>query len=162
MEFVTVGGILENLILLVELGLVVVLDEVGDRLADVLDLLVAVAKGSERDGIGGLVNGVGAMVPVQQPGDTLVLGGVAHESITRQFVEPISGKGDRYASVLRVIKSGVHRGAESRPSGDGTTTSRPGAWEEAGVGDDLGKGGYGEKESNDERQAKHWEVVHSD
>ena len=75
MEFGTIDGILENLILLVELSLVVVLDEVGDRLADVLDLLVAVAKGSERDGIGGLVNGVGAMVPVQQPGDTLMLGG---------------------------------------------------------------------------------------
>ena len=44
-----------------------------------------------------------------------------------------------------------------RASGDGTTTSRPGAWEEVGAGNDLGKGGYGEKESNDERKAKHWE-----
>jgi len=44
-----------------------------------------------------------------------------------------------------------------RTSSDGTTACRPGAWEEVGVGDDLGKGRHGEKESNDEREAKHWE-----
>jgi len=157
MEFVTVDGILKDLILLVELGLVVVLDEVGDRLANVLNLLVPVAKGSERDGVGGLVNGVGAVVPVQQPSNTLMLCGVAHESVARQFVEPIGGEGDGYASVLRVVKRGVLRGAEGRASSDGTTTRRPGAWEEVGIGDDLGKCGYGEKESYDEREAKHWE-----
>ena len=53
MEFVTVDGILENLVQLVELGLVVVLNEVGDRLANVLDLLVPVTKWSERDGVDG-------------------------------------------------------------------------------------------------------------
>ena len=53
MEFVTVCGVLENLVQLVELGLVVVLDEVGDRLANVLDLLVPVTKWSERDGVDG-------------------------------------------------------------------------------------------------------------
>jgi len=75
MEFVTVGGILEHSILPVFLSQVVVLDEVGDCFASVLDLLVPVAKGSERDGVDGLVDGVGAVVPVQQPGDALMPGG---------------------------------------------------------------------------------------
>ena len=75
MKFVAVDGILENLIFLVKLGLVVILDKVGDGLANVLDLLVPVAKGSESDGIYGGVNGVGAVVPVQKSGDALVPGG---------------------------------------------------------------------------------------
>ena len=64
MELVTVYGILENLIHLIELSNVVVLDEVGDRLANVLDLLVPVAKRSECDGVDGLVDSVSAMMPV--------------------------------------------------------------------------------------------------
>jgi len=64
MELVAVGRILENSILPVVLSYVVVLDEVGDRLASVLYLLVPVAKGSERDGVDGFVDGVGAVVPV--------------------------------------------------------------------------------------------------
>jgi len=75
MEFVTVGGILEHSILPIFLGHVVVLDEVGDRLASVLDLLVPVAKGSERDGVDALVDDIGAVVPVQQPGDALMPSG---------------------------------------------------------------------------------------
>ena len=75
MEFVTVDGILENLIFLVKLCLVVILDKVGDSFANVLDLLVPVAKGSESDGVDGCVNGVGAVVPVQESGDALVPGG---------------------------------------------------------------------------------------
>jgi len=75
MELVTIGGILEHSVLPVFLSHVVVLDEVGDRLASVLDLLVPIAKGSERDGVDGLVDGVGAVVPVQQPGDALMPGG---------------------------------------------------------------------------------------
>jgi len=55
---------LEHLILLVELGLVVVLDEVCDRLANILNLLIPVTKRIERDGIDGLVDGIGAVVPV--------------------------------------------------------------------------------------------------
>lgn len=74
-EFVAVGGILEHSVLPVYLGDVVVLDEVGDRLASVLDLLVPVAKGSESDGVDGLVDGVDTVVPVQQPGNALVPGG---------------------------------------------------------------------------------------
>ena len=72
MEFWTVCGVLENLIFLVEFSLVVILDEVGDRLANVLDLLVPVAKGCERDRVDGLVDGVSAVVPVQQAGNALV------------------------------------------------------------------------------------------
>jgi len=74
-ELVTIGRVLEHSILPVFLGQVVVLDEVGDRLASVLDLLVPVAKGGECDGIDGLVDDVGAVVPVQQPGDALMSGG---------------------------------------------------------------------------------------
>lgn len=75
MELVAVSWILEYLIHFVKLCLVVVLDEVCDRFANVLDLLVSVAKGSERDGISGLVNNIGAVVPVQNPSNTLMLGG---------------------------------------------------------------------------------------
>lgn len=71
-KLVTVGGILEHSILLVKLSHVVVLDEVGDRLASVLNLLIPVAEGSERDGICGVIDGVCAVVPVQQPSDALV------------------------------------------------------------------------------------------
>lgn len=39
---------------------------------------------------------------------------------------------------------------------DRSTTCRPGAWEEGDIGN-LSKGRDGEKESDDERQAKHWE-----
>ena len=74
-EFVTVGGILEHSILPIFLSHVVVLNEVGDRLASVLDLLVPIAEGSERDGVDALVDGVGPVVPVQQPGDALMPGG---------------------------------------------------------------------------------------
>lgn len=75
MELVTVDGILEHSILPVFLSQVIVLDEVGDRLASVLDLLVPVAKGSECDGVDSLVDGVGAVVPVQQSGYALMPGG---------------------------------------------------------------------------------------
>jgi len=75
MEFVTVGRILEHSILPVFLSQVVVLDEVGDRLARVLDLLVPVAEGKECEGVDGLVDDVGTVVPVQQPGDALMPGG---------------------------------------------------------------------------------------
>ena len=64
MELVTISGVLEYLILLVKLGLVVVLDEVCDRLARVLDLLVPVAKGTECDRVDGTVDDVGAVVPI--------------------------------------------------------------------------------------------------
>jgi len=40
----------------------------------VLYLLVPVAKGSECDGVGGLVDDIGAVVPVQDPSDALVPG----------------------------------------------------------------------------------------
>jgi len=92
MEFVTVERILEHSIFLVELSHVVVLDEVGNRLAGVLDLLVSVSKGSECDGVDGFIDGVGTVVPVQQPGDTLVPGGVALESITSQLIVSVSGE----------------------------------------------------------------------
>lgn len=82
MELVTVDGILEHSIFPVELSHVVVLNEIGDRLASVLDLLVSVPKGSECDGVDGFVDGVGTVVPVQQPGDAFVPGGVALESVT--------------------------------------------------------------------------------
>ena len=75
MELGTVDRILEHAVLPVFLGQVVILDEVGDRLACVLDLLVPIAKWSERDGVDGLVDDVGAVVPVQQPGDALVFCG---------------------------------------------------------------------------------------
>ena len=75
MELVTVSWILEYLIHLVKFGLVIVLDEVCDRFANVLNLLVPVAKRIECDGIGGLVNNIGAVVPVQNPSYTLMLGG---------------------------------------------------------------------------------------
>ena len=75
MELVTVGWILEYLVQLVELGLVVVLDEIGNRFTDVLNLLIPVTEGSERDGVDVLVDGVSAMVPVQDSGDTLMSGG---------------------------------------------------------------------------------------
>jgi len=83
MELVTVGWILEYLIHLVELALIVVLDEVGHRFTDILDLLIAVTEGGERDGVGGLVDGVGAVVPVQNTCNALMPSGVALESITR-------------------------------------------------------------------------------
>jgi len=63
-QFVTICGILEHLILLVELGLVVVLDEVRNGFANVLNLLIPVTQRSERDGIDGLVDDVGTVVPV--------------------------------------------------------------------------------------------------
>ena len=75
MELVTVGWILEYLVQLVELGLVVVLDEIGNRFTDVLNLLIPVTEGSERDGVDVLIDGVSAMVPVQDSGDTLMSGG---------------------------------------------------------------------------------------
>ena len=75
MELVTVDRVLEHSILPVFLCQVVVLDEVGDRLAGVLNLLVPVAKRSECNGVDGLVDGIGAVVPVQQPGDALMPGG---------------------------------------------------------------------------------------
>ena len=75
MEFVTVGWILEYLIHLVKLGLVVVFDEVGHRFANVLDLLVTVTERSKGDGVDGLVDGVGAVVPVQNSCDALVPSG---------------------------------------------------------------------------------------
>lgn len=84
-------------------------------------------------------------------------------------------QGDGNASILRIIKCGILRGAKAlgthttlqhqpngwwiertyRTGGDGAATRRPGAWEERGTGNDLGKNGYREKESNDEREAKH-------
>ena len=48
-ELVTIGGVSEHSILPEKLGHVVVLDEVGDRLAGILDLLITVTKGSECD-----------------------------------------------------------------------------------------------------------------
>jgi hypothetical protein len=75
MELVTVSWILEYLIHLVELGLIVVLDEVGHRFANVLYLLIAVTERSECDGVGSLVNGVGAMVPIQNSCDALMPSG---------------------------------------------------------------------------------------
>jgi len=91
-ELVAIDGVLENLILFVELGLVVILDKVGDGLASVLNLLVPVPKRSESDRVDGLVDGVGAVVPVQQPSDTLMSCGVALESITRQLVVAVRSK----------------------------------------------------------------------
>jgi len=75
MELDTVGWILEHPILPEFLSHVVVLDEVGDRLASVLDLLIPVAKGSECDGVVALADDVVAVVPVQQSGNALVPGG---------------------------------------------------------------------------------------
>jgi len=155
MELVTVGWILEYLIHLVELGLVVVLNKVGHRFANVLDLLIPIAKGSEFNGVGSLVDGIGAVVPVQDPGDTLMPSGVALESITRQLVETVGGKGDRDAGILWVVECCVLGSTETWPSENGSTTCRPSAWEEVGTGNNLGKGRYREKESNDEREAKH-------
>jgi hypothetical protein len=91
MELVTVGWISEHSILPEFLSRVIVLDEVGDRLARVLNLLKPIAKGSECDGVDVLVDSVGAVVPVQQPGNALVPGGISLEPITRQFVKPVSG-----------------------------------------------------------------------
>jgi len=156
MELVTVGGILEYSVLLVFLSYVVVLDEVGDRLARILDLLVPIAKRSECDGVG-LVGGVGAVVPVQQAGNALMPSGIALESITCHFVKPVVSEGDGDTGVLWVIKRGALGGAEVRASSNGTASCRPGAWEEGGTGNDLGEGGYGEKERKDEREAKHHE-----
>jgi len=157
MQFVTVVGILEYPILLVVLGHVVILDEVGDRFARVLDLLIPVAKGGECDGVDGCVDFVGAVVPVQQAGNALVPGGVALESITCQFIKPVSGKGDRDTGILWVIERGGLRCAEVRASCDGTTSCRPSAREKSGTCDNLGEGGRGEKEGKDEREAKHEE-----
>lgn len=63
-ELVTVGWILEYLIHLVELGLIVVLDEVGHGFTNVLNLLIPVSERGERDGVDSLVDDVGAVVPV--------------------------------------------------------------------------------------------------
>ena len=72
MEFVAVGWVLEYLIHLVKFGLVVVFDEVGHCFADVLDLLITITERGERDGVNRLVDGVGAVVPVQNSCDALV------------------------------------------------------------------------------------------
>jgi len=84
-----------------------------------------------------------------------VLCGVAFESITRKFVVPVSGKGDGNTSVLWIIKCGILGGAKAFTGADGAAARRPSAWEEVGTGNNLGKGRYREKESNDEREAKH-------
>jgi len=134
MELVTVGWILEYLIQLVELGLIVVLDEVGDSFTNVLDLLIPVTERSKRDRVDSLVDSIGAVMPVQNSCDALMPSGVAQESITRQLVEPVGGKGDRDTSVLRVIKRRVLRGTETWTGEDRSTTCRPSAWEECDTG----------------------------
>lgn len=75
MEFVAIGWILEYLIQLVELGLIVALDEVCHRFTNVLDLLIPVTERSESDGVGGLVDSVGAVMPIQNSCNALMLGG---------------------------------------------------------------------------------------
>jgi len=146
----TVDGILEHLIQLVILGQVVVLDEVGDRRARVLNLLKPVTEGIERDGIYGSVDDVLTVVPVQQPSNALVNCGVAHESITRQFVVSVRSKADSDTSVHWIIKRGILGGAEGWASSDGAATRRPEAWKAAGIGNVLGESGHREKESDDE------------
>lgn len=84
-------------------------------------------------------------------------------------------QGDGNTSILWIIKCSILRSAKAlgthatlqhqsngrwikrtyRTGHDGAATRRPGAWEERGTGNDLGKSGYREKESNDEREAKH-------
>ena len=81
MELVTVGWILEYLVHLVELGLVVVLDEVGYRFTNVLDLLIPITKRSECNGVGILVDNIGAMVPIHDPSDTLMRGSYKRNTI---------------------------------------------------------------------------------
>ena len=75
MELVTVSRILEYLVHLVELRLIVVLDEVGHRFTNVLDLLIPVAERIECDGVSVLVDGVFAVVPVQNSCDALMPSG---------------------------------------------------------------------------------------
>lgn len=75
MELVTIGWILEYLVHLIELGLIVVFDEVGHRFAYVLDLLVPVTERCEGDGVDSLVDNVCAVVPIQNSCDALMPGG---------------------------------------------------------------------------------------
>lgn len=75
MELVTVGWILKYLIQLVELGLIVVLDEVGDSFTNVLDLLIPVTERSERDRVDSLVDSIGPVMPVQNSCDALMPSG---------------------------------------------------------------------------------------
>jgi len=103
-KLVTVDGILEHLVLLVNLSLVVILYEVGDRHARALDLLISVIKGLKCDGIYGAVDDVFAVVPAHHPSNALGRRGIALEPVTTQFVVPVSGKGNSDAGVLWIIK----------------------------------------------------------
>jgi hypothetical protein len=95
MKLVTVSWILEYLIQRVELGLVVVLDEVGYRFANVLDLLISVAERIECDGVGGLVDNVGAVVPVQDTSNALVLCGCRQ----KHDEHPLGSQMDRWLTI---------------------------------------------------------------
>ena len=101
MEFVTAGWILEYLIHLVKLGLVVVFDEVDHRFANVLDVLVTVTERSNWDGVDSLVDGIGAVVPVQNSCDASLSIGldraktIVRSQITRIDVRVIEDNSNR-------------------------------------------------------------------